>query len=138
MTATISKLVCSWHKTQSLVKKSFLKQARLLLTIMILESVKALIHFLTFNIGHRHFILKVLNIDFDVKFSTLMYPQSTIHRNFTSNTHLAYNISLEFNFDVSVDSIQQLTDTSKSNSTFCTFSDKCSGPEKIPSNLMII
>ena len=35
---------------------------------------------------------------------------------------------LEFDFDVSVDSIQLQTDTSKSNLMFGTFSDKFSGP----------
>ena len=39
---------------------------------------------------HRHLSLKVQNIEFnfDVKLLKLMYPYSTIHQNFTSNTHL--------------------------------------------------
>ena len=39
---------------------------------------------------------------------------------------------LKFDFDVPVDSMQKQTDTLQSNSTFCTFSDKCLGPAKLP------
>ena len=63
-------------------------------------------------------------------------PGQNVCQNLTLNTHLQVIIrpyfNIKFEFDESVCNCMLSTDTSKSNSTFGTFSDKCSGPKRAP------